>query len=417
MAELRKRKGNETDIVNDATEGKVVKTDAAVTPKTPMEIAQERYRKFFTRSFWGIIMIAFFSLILYTDHILVCIFVVLIQMVVFKEMLHLRYTEAKEKNLKGFRALHWGLLFISFFYFYGVPILQQSAALIPHKILETLERSHLAITFSLYVAGFILFISTLKKKYYKYQFGQLTWTLMTLLLVVGQSNFTIQNIFKGLFWFLLPCSLIICNDIMAYFCGFFLGRKFIDRPLTRLSPNKTWEGFIGALFCTMIFGFFFASFLAQYPWFTCPYKPPQSLSFSKIAENFFSSTPPCELHPVFRPSVYDLPIIGNVTLLPAQLHALIFSLFASLIAPFGGFFASGIKRAYGVKDFDSLFPGHGGMTDRMDCQMIMTLFVHVYLVTFIQPGSMEVSQILFYINQLSLDDQAKIFDHLQAVLK
>ena len=54
------------------------------------------------------------------------------------------------------------------------------------------------LTFS---KGFIAFIMTLQKDLYKYQFGQLTWTLMTLLIVIGQSHFIIQNIFKGLFWY------------------------------------------------------------------------------------------------------------------------------------------------------------------------------------------------------------------------
>ena len=47
----------------------------------------------------------------------------------------------------------------------------------------------------------------------------------------------------------------------------------------------------------------------------------------------------------------------------------LFAVFASLMAPFGGFFASGFKRAFNIKDFGSSIPGHGGMTDRMDCQV------------------------------------------------
>lgn len=46
---------------------------------------------------------------------------------------------------------------------------------------------------------------------------------------------------------------------------------------------------------------------------------------------------------------------------------MILSLFASLIAPFGGFFASGIKRALKIKDFGDVIPGHGGLIDRFDC--------------------------------------------------
>jgi phosphatidate cytidylyltransferase len=39
----------------------------------------------------------------------------------------------------------------------------------------------------------------------------------------------------------------------------------------------------------------------------------------------------------------------EVFLLPVQWHALALGLFASIIAPFGGFFASGFKRAFKIK--------------------------------------------------------------------
>ena len=43
-------------------------------------------------------------------------------------------------------------------------------------------------------------------------------------------------------------------------------------------------------------------------------------------------------------------------MMPFTLHGLNLSLFASLIAPFGGFFASGFKRAFRIKDFGDLVP-------------------------------------------------------------
>lgn len=54
---------------------------------------------------------------------------------------------------------------------------------------------------------------------------------------------------------------------------------------------------------------------------------------------------------------------------PLQFHAVVLAAFASIIAPFGGFFASGFKRGFKIKDFGDSIPGHGGMTDRMDCQV------------------------------------------------
>lgn len=85
----------------------------------------------------------------------------------------------------------------------------------------------------------------------------------------------------------------------------------------------------------------------------------------------------------------DLPLPGSLSIpstihiAPMQFHILVFATFASLIAPFGGFFASGLKRTFKVKDFGESIPGHGGITDRMDCQFIMGFFTFVYYQSFI----------------------------------
>jgi len=75
----------------------------------------------------------------------------------------------------------------------------------------------------------------------------------------------------------------------------------------------------------------------------------------------------------FLPTSQNLSAIKHtrtsVLRLAVQFHALVLSAFASLIAPFGGFFASGFKRGFKIKDFGDSIPGHGGMTDRMDCQV------------------------------------------------
>jgi CDP-diglyceride synthetase len=55
------------------------------------------------------------------------------------------------------------------------------------------------------------------------------------------------------------------------------------------------------------------------------------------------------------------------------------------VAPFGGFLASIVKRAYGKKDFSNLIAGHGGFIDRLDCQIITAPFVYLYVRRFVQP--------------------------------
>lgn len=104
--------------------------------------------------------------------------------------------------------------------------------------------------------------------------------------------------------------------------------------------------------------------------------------------------PTCDIaalhHGVFVPSVLHLPRIltmlrfpAAVTIAPVYLHALVIAVFASLLAPFGGFLASGVKRAFRIKDFGEVIPGHGGVTDRMDCQFLAGTFTFVWIYTFV----------------------------------
>jgi phosphatidate cytidylyltransferase len=55
------------------------------------------------------------------------------------------------------------------------------------------------------------------------------------------------------------------------------------------------------------------------------------------------------------------------------------ALFCSTVAPLGGFLASAVKRAFNKKDFSNLIAGHGGLVDRLDCQLITAPFVYLLL--------------------------------------
>jgi phosphatidate cytidylyltransferase len=215
-------------------------------------------------------------------------------------------------------------------------------------------------------------VLSLVKKYYMKQFSLFAWTHVALLIVVTQSYLIIQNIFEGLIWFIVPVMMIVCNDVMAYMFGFFFGRT----PLIKLSPKKTWEGFIGGGLATVVFGWVFSIFLCQYQYFVCPIQYSESSGMGME----------CEPSYLFRPQEY---IIFNrsVTMYPFCLHSLSLSIFSSVIGPFGGFFASGFKRAFKIKDFGDVIPGHGGIMDRFDCQFLMATFVNVYISSFIRMAS------------------------------
>lgn len=103
--------------------------------------------------------------------------------------------------------------------------------------------------------------------------------------------------------------------------------------------------------------------------------------------------------------------------MPVQWHALALGLFASIIAPFGGFFASGFKRAFKFKDFGDSIPGHGGFTDRMDCQMVMAVFAYIYYQSFVMVQDLSVETILEQIlRNLTFEEQRELYGQLGKLL-
>ncbi|KAL5574793.1 hypothetical protein UlMin_016492 [Ulmus minor] len=401
---VRHRKRSNEDVTDDskANEGHLLVDD------------RNKYKSMLIRTYSSIWMIGGFVLIIYMGHLYITALVVVLQIFMAKELFNLLRKAHEDRRLPGFRLLNWHFFFTAMFFVYGRILSQQlvntvTSVKLQHHLVSCLIKYHMVICYSLYIVGFIWFILTLKKKMYKYQFGQFAWTHMILFVVFAQSALAVANIFEGIFWFLLPVTLIAIDDIAAYFFGFFFGRT----PLIKLSPKKTWEGFIGASVATIISAFVLANLMGRFQWFTCPRK---DLSTGWLH---------CDPGPLFKPENFTL--AGwvpqwfpwkEVSILPVQWHALFLGLFASIIAPFGGFFASGFKRAFKIKDFGDSIPGHGGITDRMDCQMVMAVFAYIYHQSFIVSRSVSVETILDQILiNLTFEEQQALYTKLGEILQ
>jgi len=112
---------------------------------------------------------------------------------------------------------------------------------------------------------------------------------------------------KLLFFFVLVVQI---SDVLQYIWGKTLGHHKIAPTV---SPNKTWEGFIG--------GVLSASLIGACLWWATPF---------------------------------------------TRLQAAAISLAITLMGFAGGLVMSAIKRDRGVKDFGTLIEGHGGVMDRID---------------------------------------------------
>jgi len=429
--------------------------------------------KFLTRASYGFIMIGSIFGVIYSGHFYICVFVALCQIMLFRELVTVRYNayfHIIQENIPLFRTTQWLWFFTAVFYTYSdfvVEIIKSNTGL--HYLLKQAEILG-PLSFAFYAMTFVTTIATMQIGHIGFQLNQLSWTIVVLCLTVGQMKYIMHNVYNGLIWFTLPAGLVVANDTFAYFAGMTCGRKFIRKPFISLSPNKTWEGFIGGAIGTLIFGWYGSRYMASLTWLTCP-----TNEFSLIPDSLS-----CELDPIFydakykfSPQVFEIlpgflvrmipgivelcsirskDILGGashvempssatvsrvlsglnfencvsgekshihhhfelalVNVLPVQFHALALGLFASLVAPFGGFLASGIKRAYGLKDFNSIIPGHGGVMDRLDCQFLMALYTWVHYNAFIRMGTISVPKMLYIYNLLSESEQAEFLDRV-----
>ncbi|HZJ90494.1 MAG TPA: phosphatidate cytidylyltransferase [Oscillospiraceae bacterium] len=143
----------------------------------------------------------------------------------------------------------------------------------------------------------------------------------------------------GFFWVLLAVFTPWISDTFSYFVGSYFGqRKMADK----ISAKKTWEGTLGGIVGTWIF---------------------YLLYFTLI------------LGPKLKMSTW-LSIA----------MAIVVGLVMSLVSTAGDLFASAIKRWCRIKDFGSLLPGHGGLTDRFDSMswtmpavLLLALLTHNFL--------------------------------------
>lgn len=131
--------------------------------------------------------------------------------------------------------------------------------------------------------------------------------------------------------------IIIIQNITDSF-AFFVGRAFGKHKLCPdISPKKTVEGAIGgSLVCTLL----------------------------------------VPIYAILLSDKLNFPFGNSVILI------VLFTLFLSIVDQFGDLVASVIKRHFNVKDYSNLFPGHGGVLDRLD-SILFTSLVYTYLLDLI----------------------------------
>ena len=133
---------------------------------------------------------------------------------------------------------------------------------------------------------------------------------------------SIENTFslEVIFLFILIWS----SDTFAYLVGKFFGKH---KMAPKISPKKTWEGYIGGVVLTLILSYFVEQYQPQ--------------------------------------------LRGNWMVVGFLIAA---------FAPLGDLVESQLKRNFGVKDSGNIIPGHGGVLDRLDSFLICVPVVYLYFI-------------------------------------
>ncbi len=129
---------------------------------------------------------------------------------------------------------------------------------------------------------------------------------------------------NGALWFLFALVMPWVCDSGAY----FFGCRFGKHKMTKVSPNKTWEGTMAGFFTALVGG-----------------------------------------------ALFSLVALGGKYMIFAILTAGAATTFGQI----GDLVESLFKRGAGVKDSGTLFPGHGGMLDRVDSLLFSVVTVYIAL--------------------------------------
>lgn len=153
----------------------------------------------------------------------------------------------------------------------------------------------------------------------------------------------VNHLEAGLLGIMLVIAVPVMTDTMAYFTGMALGKR---KLCPQISPKKTVAGAVGGVIGGII-GALIVFFL---------------FDFSSAMSVF--------------------PNAGSMELIPGNLYGslglyIALGIVGGVLSELGDLAASWIKRKAGIKDFGKIFPGHGGIMDRLDSILFMLPLVYL----------------------------------------
>ncbi len=181
----------------------------------------------------------------------------------------------------------------------------------------SLSKSDILLLFGIFLLSLTVFTKN------KFTFNDAGFLLLATMYVGLSFNYLIDIRLSGLNYLLFILFIIWSTDSGAYFFGKAFGKK---KLWPEISPNKTVGGALGGLIAAVIV----------------------SIIFQLVYPFEFS-----------------------------MLTIILYALLISVVGQVGDLVASALKRHYDIKDAGKLFPGHGGVLDRLDSLIFVLLVLSI----------------------------------------
>lgn len=274
-------------------------------------------------------------------------------MICFVIVASLEMLSMYEKEKKYGRVIKVIIIILTLFTYLNVGGFWQGSTAVPDLELFSFQFNNVAVIAFVTIALFSLLI--FDENFTGSDIGK----ALTIINYVGLGAAAIMILrFLGVRFIVYVALISFTTDIFAYFFGIAFGKT---KLAPKISPKKTWEGAIGGTIVGTLIASSFAIFYGDI------------FPVGTFLGDIFNQSGDHTIFDVFTS-------LGSEPLWVRIVFIVPITLLGSIAAQIGDLVASQFKRAYGIKDFGRIFPGHGGVLDRFDSILFISLlFVGIFL--------------------------------------
>jgi phosphatidate cytidylyltransferase len=137
------------------------------------ESSKKKWDNWWIRTLWTFVMISGFLGVLMAGHIWIIFVVIIMQSIVYREVISIGVVPIKALKVPWFRLLHWYFYAVTLYFLYIESLIYYCKPIpFVERFLMPFATHHRFFSFLFYMIGFVSFVLSLRKGHYRFQFYQ-----------------------------------------------------------------------------------------------------------------------------------------------------------------------------------------------------------------------------------------------------